>query len=104
MVRSQRQALSGEVINADLDWVERGEEGRAGMLQGSNQPLTTPKEVNMDPTKRCELCGHSRAAHADGVQCALCHCRSERPEVVQQAFTFRGVITTGRNRGYGRKR
>ena len=58
----------------------------------------------MDPMKRCELCGHSRAAHADGVHCALCHCRSERTEVVQQSFAFRGVITPGRDKPYGRKR
>ena len=58
----------------------------------------------MDPTKRCDLCGHSRAAHAGGIQCALCRCRSERTQVVQLSLAFRGVITTGRDIPRGRER
>src|SRR5260221_7366882 len=60
--------------------------------------------ATMDPMKRCELCGHSRAAHGNGVKCALCQCRSERVEVVQQSFAFRGVITAGGGRPNRRKR
>lgn len=56
----------------------------------------------MESTKRCLYCGHSRAAHTDGVHCALCRCRSERVETVQESFAFRGIITprssTGRKR------
>jgi hypothetical protein len=58
--------------------------------------------VAMESTKRCLYCGHSRAAHTDGVHCALCRCRSERVETVQESFAFRGIITprssTGRKR------
>jgi hypothetical protein len=46
--------------------------------------------------KRCDFCGHSRAAHVDGVHCALCPCRSEAVEVVQQSFTFREALSAGR--------
>ncbi|PYQ58209.1 MAG: hypothetical protein DMF58_16125 [Acidobacteria bacterium] len=42
--------------------------------------------------KRCEFCGHSRAAHVDGIQCALCSCRSEARDFVQQSFAFRGTL------------
>jgi hypothetical protein len=43
--------------------------------------------------KRCEFCGHSRAAHVDGVQCALCSCRSERRSFIQQSFAFRSMLS-----------
>ena len=33
------------------------------------------------PTKKCDLCSHSSAAHVDGMRCALCECTSERREV-----------------------
>jgi hypothetical protein len=42
--------------------------------------------------KRCEFCGHSRAAHVDGVQCALCSCHSEPRSFIQQSFTFRSML------------
>src|SRR5437867_1230687 len=42
--------------------------------------------------KRCDFCGHSRAAHTDGVQCALCSCRSEERNFVQQSFAFRDTL------------
>jgi hypothetical protein len=42
--------------------------------------------------KRCEFCGHSRAAHVDGFQCALCSCRSEPRSFVQQSFAFRSML------------
>jgi hypothetical protein len=48
-------------------------------------------------TKRCEYCGHSRAAHTDGVHCALCRCSSERAELVQETFAFRGAIAVRPN-------
>lgn len=44
-------------------------------------------------TRRCDYCGHSRAAHTDGVHCALCRCASERIEFVQAEFGFRNSIT-----------
>lgn len=43
---------------------------------------------------RCKLCGHSRAAHVDGVRCALCGCLPERRDYVQENFTFRTAIPT----------
>src|ERR1051326_5684969 len=36
--------------------------------------------------KTCRLCGHSRAAHTDGVKCALCACVSRPRELVQEAL------------------
>jgi len=51
----------------------------------------------------CEVCGHSRAAHVDGVHCALCRCGSERPAAVQQSLAFRGTLPV-RTVGMGRKR
>lgn len=42
----------------------------------------------------CRLCGHSRAAHVDGVRCALCGCLPQRREFVQETFAFRNVIPT----------
>jgi hypothetical protein len=51
-----------------------------------------------ESTKKCPYCGHSRAAHTDGVQCALCRCRSEERTVVQESFAFRGNVTAQRDR------
>ena len=39
--------------------------------------------------RQCPHCGHSRAAHLDGVRCAPCGCRSEKQAAVQDSFTFR---------------
>jgi hypothetical protein len=39
--------------------------------------------------KRCQHCGHSTAAHVDGLRCALCGCAPERRTFVQDAFAFR---------------
>jgi len=52
----------------------------------------------MDSTRKCPNCPHSRAAHTDGVHCALCRCRSEEPAVVQESFAFRGAVTSPRVR------
>jgi hypothetical protein len=52
-------------------------------------------------TRLCEVCGHSRAAHVDGMHCALCRCSSERPAAVQESLAFRNTLpvrTTGMNR------
>lgn len=57
----------------------------------------------METKKLCEVCGHSRAAHVDGVHCALCRCRSERRDFVQESFAFRGTLPFG-TAGLGRKR
>jgi len=38
--------------------------------------------------KRCEYCGHSRAAHIDGMRCALCGCVPGRQTFVQESFGF----------------
>lgn len=43
---------------------------------------------------RCKVCGHSRAAHVDGVRCALCGCLPDRREFVQETFAFRNAIPT----------
>ena len=53
--------------------------------------------------RKCEVCGHSRAAHVDGVACALCRCHSERSELVQDSFAFRSALAP-RSKGAGRKR
>jgi hypothetical protein len=42
--------------------------------------------------KRCEHCGHSRAAHVDGMRCALCGCLPQRQNFVQERFGFRENI------------
>jgi hypothetical protein len=42
--------------------------------------------------KRCEHCGHSRAAHVDGMRCALCGCLPLRQNFVQERFGFRENI------------
>jgi hypothetical protein len=46
--------------------------------------------------KKCDFCPHSRAAHTDGIHCALCRCRSERRDFVQETLAFRSNLTTGR--------
>jgi hypothetical protein len=46
--------------------------------------------------RRCEFCGHSRAAHTDGVACSLCPCRSERQTFVQQSLAFRDTLSLSR--------
>ena len=53
--------------------------------------------------RKCEVCGHSKAAHVDGVRCSLCRCRSERTELVQDSFAFRSALTL-RSIGGRRKR
>lgn len=42
--------------------------------------------------KRCEHCGHSRAAHAGGMRCALCGCVPQRQTFVQDSFSFRSGV------------
>lgn len=42
--------------------------------------------------KKCEVCSHSRAAHADGIRCALCGCTGEEREMTQQTLAFRNSI------------
>jgi hypothetical protein len=44
--------------------------------------------------KRCEHCGHSRAAHVDGMRCALCGCLPQRQNFVQDSFSFKTVLPT----------
>lgn len=44
--------------------------------------------------KPCSHCGHSKAAHVDGMRCALCGCTPARQNFVQDAFAFRTVIPT----------
>jgi hypothetical protein len=56
------------------------------------------------PTKKCDLCSHSSAAHIDGVRCALCECSSERREVVQQTLAFRSILPSSRLIANSRKR
>jgi hypothetical protein len=51
-----------------------------------------------DAAKKCPFCGHSRAAHTDGVHCALCRCRSEATELVQESFAFRRGVTSSGDR------
>jgi hypothetical protein len=54
-------------------------------------------------TRKCEICGHSRAAHVDGVHCALCRCNSQRTVAVQESLAFRSSLPV-RTAGIGRKR
>jgi len=42
--------------------------------------------------KRCEICGHSHAAHVDGMRCALCGCLPQRQTFVQETFGFRTAL------------
>lgn len=44
--------------------------------------------------KRCQLCGHSRAAHLDGTRCALCGCTPRRQTLVQDSFAFKNALPT----------
>jgi len=40
----------------------------------------------------CRKCGHSRAAHIDGIRCALCGCSPQRDEDIQENLPFRSLI------------
>ena len=51
----------------------------------------------------CDICGHSRAAHVDGIHCALCRCSSARTAAVQESLVFRNALPV-RTGGIGRKR
>ena len=42
--------------------------------------------------KRCQHCGHSRAAHVGGIRCALCGCVPQRQTFVQDSFAFRNGL------------
>ena len=42
--------------------------------------------------KRCELCGHSRAAHVDGMRGALCGCLPQRQTFIQDSFSFKTAL------------
>jgi hypothetical protein len=54
--------------------------------------------------KRCELCGHSRAAHAGRLRCALCGCTPQQKRtLIQESFTFRTALPA-RRVAIGRKR
>ena len=44
--------------------------------------------------KSCPHCGHSRAAHAGRMSCALCGCTPSRQTFVQDALPFRSALTT----------
>ena len=44
--------------------------------------------------KPCSHCGHSGAAHIDGMRCALCGCVPARQTFVQDKFAFRTSIPT----------
>lgn len=44
--------------------------------------------------KRCPHCGHSKAAHIDGIRCALCGCLPQRQTFVQDSFAFRSALRT----------
>ena len=44
--------------------------------------------------KRCQHCGHSRAAHIDGMRCALCGCVPARQNFVQDSFSFKSALHT----------
>jgi hypothetical protein len=42
--------------------------------------------------KRCQHCGHSRAAHVGGIRCALCGCVPQRQSYEQESFAFRSAV------------
>ena len=42
--------------------------------------------------KRCPHCGHSRAAHVDGLRCALCGCTPLKQSFVQESFAFKSSL------------
>lgn len=46
------------------------------------------------PMKKCPLCQHSRAAHADR-RCSLCDCTSEERTFRQESFAFRSTVHRG---------
>jgi hypothetical protein len=46
--------------------------------------------------RNCSRCGHSPAAHLDGIRCALCGCRPEVPQAEQAALPFRSPMAVGR--------
>jgi hypothetical protein len=58
----------------------------------------------MATAKNCDICGHSRAAHTDGVKCALCDCVSRPRELVQESLAFRTPLPLRRPAQNGRKR
>lgn len=60
-----------------------------GRLDGTNHDYSNTVEKKV---KRCPHCGHSRAAHVDGVRCALCGCVPDRQTYVQESFGFRSAL------------
>ena len=46
-------------------------------------------QMAMNPTRKCDYCPHTLAAHVDGRRCALCDCTSEVRAFVQESFAFR---------------
>ena len=59
------------------------------MVPGKVLDHTLGMMTKTKAVKRCEFCGHSEAAHIDGVQCALCTCQSVERNFFQQSFAFR---------------
>jgi hypothetical protein len=41
---------------------------------------------------RCDLCGHSVAAHLSVGRCVLCECIGEERQFVQQSLLFRSAL------------
>ena len=73
--------------------------GRRIYLLPKQASILSHLEVAMaELMRKCDVCSHSKAAHVDGVHCALCRCASERLEMVQDSFVFRSALTprTGR--------
>jgi hypothetical protein len=73
-----------------------------GTLQRAGIALDLRKIMN--PTRKCDYCSHTRAAHVDGRRCALCDCTSEVRAFVQESFAFRSAVPTQRWRPNTRKR
>jgi hypothetical protein len=71
--------------------------------RGDNFPARSLRRKDVMEKRLCDICGHSRAAHVDGVHCALCRCSSERTAAVQQSLVFRNALPI-RTAGIGRKR
>jgi hypothetical protein len=46
--------------------------------------------------KRCTRCGHSTAAHVDGLRCSLCGCNPAPPPAEQATLPFRSPLALGR--------
>jgi hypothetical protein len=42
--------------------------------------------------KKCDVCSHSRAAHTDGIRCALCGCTGQERQMTQQPLAFRSSL------------